>query len=186
MATDYTDYTDFTRAFIREIREIRGLLLLTTLLSDVEFCFVGCKERMSGENKWEERWHPLREEWVIVAAHRQDRPWGGGTVSSEGAAPEYVEDCHLCPGNQRVSGVRNEDYRGIFVFDNDHPCVGPNAPRELPPPAGIYRNRPAEGLARIVCYSPKHNLTLAELEVSEIQDLIAAWRDQYAELGGRP
>src|SRR5207247_1613853 len=77
-------------------------------------------------------------------------------------------------------------YRGIFVFDNDHPCVGPNAPRELPPPAGIYRNRPAEGLARIVCYSPKHNLTLAELEVPEIQDLIAAWRDQYAELGGRP
>jgi UDPglucose--hexose-1-phosphate uridylyltransferase len=145
---------------------------------------------VSGGSKWEERWHPLREEWVIIAAHRQDRPWQGETVggaaSVQAAVPEYVEDCYLCPGNARAGGARNQDYRGIFVFDNDHPCVGPNAPRSLEPPAGIYRNRPAEGLARVVCYSPKHNLTLAELEVSEIEILLVTWRDQYRELGGRP
>jgi UDPglucose--hexose-1-phosphate uridylyltransferase len=141
---------------------------------------------MTGGVNWEQRWHPLREEWVIVAAHRQDRPWRGETVGSQTAAPEYVEDCHFCPGNARIGGARNESYRGIFVFDNDHPCVGPKAPQGLDPAPGIYRNSPANGLSRVVCYSPKHNITLAELEVSAIEDLLATWRDQYAELGARP
>src|SRR5439155_1559518 len=78
---------------------------------------------------WEERWHPLREEWVIVAAHRQDRPWSGETIKYESTMrPPYVEDCYLCPGNRRVSGKINPEYTGVFVFDNDHPCVGMNAP----------------------------------------------------------
>jgi UDPglucose--hexose-1-phosphate uridylyltransferase len=144
---------------------------------------------MSTGSRWEERWHPLREEWVIVAAHRQDRPWSGETVdrlASSGPIPEYVEDCYLCPGNSRIGGRRNENYAGIFVFDNDHPCVGANAPRDLLPPPGIYRSRPADGVARVLCYSPKHNLTLAELEPSEIENLLVAWREQYAELGARP
>jgi UDPglucose--hexose-1-phosphate uridylyltransferase len=140
-------------------------------------------------NAWEQRWHPLREEWVIIAAHRQDRPWHGerltGPQSVPAAVPEYVEDCYLCPGNTRISGARNEDYRGIYVFDNDHPCVGADAPQDIGPPAGIYRNRPASGLARVVCYSPKHNLTLGELAPGEIESLLAAWRDQYIELGSR-
>jgi UDPglucose--hexose-1-phosphate uridylyltransferase len=100
--------------------------------------------------------------------------------------PEYLEDCYFCPGNLRVSGARNQNYRGIYVFDNDHPCVGPNAPQELAPPFGIYRNRPASGLARVVCYIPKHNLTLAELGVPEIEALLKVWQAQYAELGARP
>lgn len=137
--------------------------------------------------KWEQRWHPLREEWVIVAAHRQNRPWSGGEVAgAEVATPPYVPDCYLCPGNARVSGRRNADYAGVFVFDNDHPSVGPDAPTELAAPAGIYRNRPATGVARVVCYSPLHNVTLAELDPGRIEELLGTWRDQYAELGARP
>jgi UDPglucose--hexose-1-phosphate uridylyltransferase len=136
---------------------------------------------------WEERWHPLREEWVIVAAHRQNRPWSGGTVEhDEEPEPDYVADCYLCPGNVRVSGRRNPEYTGVYVFDNDLPCVGAHAPRELEKPAGVYRNRPAEGLARVVCYSPRHSLTLAELEAAEVEDLVRAWQEQYRELGARP
>jgi|SRR5579883_941474 len=141
-------------------------------------------------NKWEERWHPLREEWVIIAAHRQDRPWHGDVIAghpaSKTVSAEYVEDCYLCPGNRRVGGARNEDYRDIFVFDNDHPCVGPSAPSQLAAPPGIYRNRPANGRARVLCYSPKHNVTLAELPLSEIEKLLRAWQAQYAELGADP
>src|ERR671927_393172 len=77
---------------------------------------------------WEERWHPLREEWVIVAAHRQSRPWVGATVAAEEARlPHYDASCYLCPGNARVHGVVNPRYAGIHVFDNDHPCVGADA-----------------------------------------------------------
>lgn len=136
---------------------------------------------------WEERWHPLREEWVIIAAHRQNRPWNGETLEREEAAlPAYLPDCYLCPGNLRVSGKRNENYNGVFVFDNDHPCVGFDAPSELAPPIGIYRNRTATGVARVVCYSPNHSLTLAELELGEIINLLRVWREQYVELGRHP
>ena len=136
---------------------------------------------------WEERWHPLREEWVVIAAHRQDRPWSGSTVTkSAPALPSYVKDCYLCPGNTRVSGEVNPQYDQTYVFDNDHPCVSPAAPATLDTPTGLYQNRPARGIARVVCYSPKHNLTLAELTTDEIQNLLHVWRHQYEELGRQP
>jgi UDPglucose--hexose-1-phosphate uridylyltransferase len=135
---------------------------------------------------WEERWHPLREEWVILAAHRQDRPWSGETVSRPQAElPDFVSDCYLCPGNQRVSGQVNPQYQQTFVFDNDHPCVSEAAPANLSEPLGIYRNRPAQGIARVVCYSPRHNLTLAELSGGEIENLLRVWQEQYLDLGSR-
>src|SRR5439155_21088923 len=87
---------------------------------------------------WEQRWHPLRGEWVIVSSHRGERPWQGERVgrggggAAPGALPPYVQDCYLCPGNLRSSGVRNDRYTGVFVFDNDHPCVGPEAPPSSP------------------------------------------------------
>lgn len=136
---------------------------------------------------WEQRWHPLREEWVVIAAHRQDRPWQGERAAAAPVpAPSYVEDCYFCPRNVRVSGVRNPDYQSVFVFDNDHPCVGMSAPRQLEPPPGIYRNAPALGVARVVSYTPLHNVTLAELPVDSITALLATWRDQYVDLGSRP
>jgi len=135
---------------------------------------------------WEERWHPLREEWVIIAAHRQHRPWNGETLEHDRSElPGYVADCYLCPGNLRVSGNRNENYSGTFVFDNDHPCVGHNAPTDLSRPASLFRNQPARGIARVVCYSPKHNLSLAELESSEIETLLQVWQQQYLDLSSR-
>lgn len=135
---------------------------------------------------WEERWHPLREEWVIVAAHRQNRPWSGEMLESvEKAAPEYVEDCYLCPRNERVGGVHNEDYNSVFVFDNDLPSVGQDAPTDLEQPVGIYKNRPANGLARVICYSPNHSLSLAEIEQKAVEEVIAAWQREYTDLGSR-
>lgn len=135
---------------------------------------------------WEERWHPLREEWVVVAAHRQHRPWSGETIRHAGTpTPDYVADCYLCPGNTRVGGARNDDYMGTFVFDNDLPCVSVDAPASLPEPGGIFRNRPARGSARVVCYSPRHNLTLAELDPSAVDALVSVWQEQYRELGRR-
>ncbi|HST51710.1 MAG TPA: galactose-1-phosphate uridylyltransferase [Pyrinomonadaceae bacterium] len=137
---------------------------------------------------WEERWHPLREEWVVVAAHRQNRPWSGETVaaSTEPQTPSYVHGCYLCPGNSRVSGERNPDYKGVFVFDNDHPCVGADAPEDTTHAQAPYRSRPARGVARVVCYTPRHDLSLAELQPGEVENLVAAWQTQYAELGARP
>ena len=129
---------------------------------------------------WEERWHPLREEWVVIAAHRQDRPWSGDTLESSATSiAEYVSDCYLCPGNSRISGKTNPKYEQIFVFDNDHPSVALDAPVNLTPVTQPYLSRPATGISRVVCYSPLHNVTLAELGNSEIETLL---RDPLADV----
>jgi UDPglucose--hexose-1-phosphate uridylyltransferase len=135
---------------------------------------------------WEERWHPLRREWVIVSSHRDQRPWLGERVA-EGrrALPTYLPDCYLCPGNVRSSGRRNDEYTGVYVFDNDHPCVGPAAPAGLEAAPGFYRNRPARGLARVVCFTPRHDLTLAELPQPRVVEVLAVLQAQYRELGAR-
>ncbi|HUW84048.1 MAG TPA: galactose-1-phosphate uridylyltransferase [Phycisphaerae bacterium] len=135
---------------------------------------------------WEQRWHPLREEWVIVAAHRQDRPWIGQTVGDKATSlPQYDPQCYLCPGNSRVGGRRNPAYETTFVFDNDLPCVGLDAPTDLHPPVGIYQNRPATGIARVVCYSPRHDLTLAQMPAQDIEGVLRVWQEQYVDLGRR-
>jgi UDPglucose--hexose-1-phosphate uridylyltransferase len=136
---------------------------------------------------WEERWHPLRREWVVVAAHRNNRPWNAEQVEhAVRDSPHYLPDCYLCPGNRRVSGAVNEPYRGVFVFDNDHPCVGPEAPRDLPPPPGIYASRPALGVAKVVCYTPRHDLSLAELDSAAIIELMHVWQAEYGRLSALP
>jgi UDPglucose--hexose-1-phosphate uridylyltransferase len=135
---------------------------------------------------WEQRWHPLRREWVIISSHRNERPWQGERVPEAGRPlPAYVPDCYLCPGNLRSSGQRNAQYGGVYVFENDHPCVGPAAPSVPLPPAAVYRNSPATGCARVVCYTSRHDLTLAQLPESEVLALLEALRAQYRELGAR-
>lgn len=136
---------------------------------------------------WEQRWHPLRREWIIVAAHRQDRPWSGKIETVAGPdIPAFDPECFFCPGNARVSGIVNDDYDDVFVFDNDHPCVGVDAPTDLAVPPAPYDASPASGVARVVCYHPRHDLSLGRLGASGMLRLIRCWASQYEELGARP
>ncbi|MFN7929812.1 MAG: galactose-1-phosphate uridylyltransferase [Blastocatellia bacterium] len=135
---------------------------------------------------WEQRWHPLRREWVIVASHRNTRPWSGKTETIATAnAPTYDPNCYLCPGNARVGGAHNPYYVGVYVFTNDHPPTGPHAP-EVYHDDGLYRVIPAHGVCRVVNYSPRHDLTLAELPIEQVVTLLDVWRSEYRLLGTRP
>jgi UDPglucose--hexose-1-phosphate uridylyltransferase len=136
---------------------------------------------------WEQRWHPLRREWVVISSHRDRRPWQGETVG-DARMPrvDYDPGCYLCPGNARVSGTVNPEYRGVFAFDNDHPCVGPDAPEPQSIALGPYESRRADGLSRVVCYSPRHDLSLAELPNHEIVALLEELQRQFRELSARP
>ena len=138
--------------------------------------------------RWEQRWHPLWREWIVYAAHRNTRPWSGVSVQKPPEAPAYDPGCYLCPGNARVHGHRNPEYRDVFIFDNDHPVVGLNAP-EIPAEAdrsGVYRRRPAGGVARVVCYDPRHNVTLSEMPLRKVTPVFLAWREQVRELAQVP
>jgi UDPglucose--hexose-1-phosphate uridylyltransferase len=133
---------------------------------------------------WEQRWHPLRREWVVISSHRNERPWQGGRVAEVARPlPRYVADCYLCPGNVRSSGQRNAQYTDVYVFDNDHPCVGPAAPPATSPAMPIFRATSAVGRARVVCYSPRHDVTLAQLPQTDVLNLLQTLQAQYRELG---
>lgn len=138
--------------------------------------------------KWEKRWHPLREEWVVYAAHRNNRPWTTGTLEREQTtAPEYDPTCYLCPGNGRIHGDVNPDYKGVYVFDNDHPVVGLAAP-EVPEEAtsGLYRKAPAKGIARVVCYDPRHNVTLSDVSDAVVFEVLNALKQETIKLAAVP
>jgi UDPglucose--hexose-1-phosphate uridylyltransferase len=139
---------------------------------------------------WEQRYHPLRDEWVIVAGHRQHRPWQGEQQAERAPArPGYASDCYLCPGNARVHGAKNPSYQGVFAFDNDHPCVATDAPEPEPLPSsgfGVQRAERAVGVSRVVCYSPRHDLSLARLSVPQIVGLLQVWQAEYRALAALP
>lgn len=132
---------------------------------------------------WEMRWHPLRREWVGFAAHRDTRPWQGKRTEEPPPVPAYDPTCYLCPGNTRNRGHGNPDYTGTFVFDNDFPPFGEEAP-EATTGHGLYCAVPAHGRCRVICFHPRHDLTLAEMSVPDIRAVIGTWQEEYRMLGG--
>ena len=143
---------------------------------------------MESGSRWFRRWNPLRGEWVVYAAHRNNRPWQGARPEKTSSAPEYDSGCYLCPGNHRISGTRNADYEGVFVFDNDHPVLGPLAPEagaeNFPHPG--YESGSAFGVSRVICFHPSHNVQLSDLDPSSVSDVFRTFRQQTAEMLARP
>jgi UDPglucose--hexose-1-phosphate uridylyltransferase len=100
--------------------------------------------------------------------------------------PEYDPACYLCPGNERAGGIRNPAYTGTFIFDNDFASLLPEAGLEDTLPAHPLLNSKQElGLCRVVCFSPRHDLTLPELDLPAIENVLSTWAGQSAELGSK-
>jgi UDPglucose--hexose-1-phosphate uridylyltransferase len=132
---------------------------------------------MNTEGKWEKRWHPLREEWVVYSAHRNTRPWQGAPTISSRSMPEYDSTCYLCPGNKRVHGNTNPGYKDIFIFENDHPVVSMRAP-EVQRMQGLYQREKALGLAKVICYDPRHNITLSQMKLEKVVKVFEAFQQE--------
>jgi UDPglucose--hexose-1-phosphate uridylyltransferase len=132
------------------------------------------------------RLNALTNEWVLVSPHRTARPWQGEVGPSKTApAPAYDPECYLCPGNQRAGGVRNPKYSSTFVFDNDFAALKPTTPRDRldVDGAGLLVAESEPGICRVICFSPRHDLTLATMSPPEIEPVVHAWKEQYRELG---
>lgn len=133
------------------------------------------------------RWNPLLEEWILVSPHRAKRPWSGAIEKQhQQSLSTYDEHCYLCPGNSRANGVSNPHYQATYVFDNDFPALMMNSPLEetIHHCNGLVREMPETGLCRVVCFSPKHNLTLAEMDQADIRSVVDVWHQQFNEIGG--
>lgn len=132
------------------------------------------------------RYNPLLDEWVLCSPHRLERPWQGAvTPPAETGLPAYDAGCYLCPGNVRANGQRNPAYGTTFVFDNDYPALLASSDAAG---AGhpLLRVEPATGICRVICFTPRHDLTLAQMPPADIRPVIDTWAQQVGELGARP
>ena len=130
------------------------------------------------------RYNPLLDEWILVSPQRAKRPWQGqNEVISDEKKPEYDETCYLCPGNERINGGTNPKYESCYVFDNDFPALLKNEVSFDLQQEDLFKINPERGINRVICFSPKHNVTLAEMQITEIENVIKVWKEQYLELG---
>jgi UDPglucose--hexose-1-phosphate uridylyltransferase len=146
------------------------------------------------------RYNPLTDSWVLVSPHRSKRPWQGQVEKlPNDDRPEHDPTCYLCAGNIRANGEVNPDYKNVFVFNNDFASLLPD-----PPPSGglnwvndgttegavqedeLFIAKMERGIGRVICFSPKHNLTVPEMDVPAIRKVVDAWIDEYEMLGAKP
>jgi UDPglucose--hexose-1-phosphate uridylyltransferase len=133
------------------------------------------------------RYNPLTREWVLVSPHRTERPWQGRVEDTPpDMLPDYDPGCYLCPGNSRAGGVRNPVYTSTFVFDNDFAALKPGTTTEVSNQQDLLIAEAEPGICRVVCFSPRHDLTLANMRQADVRTVVDTWVDQYTELGANP
>lgn len=135
------------------------------------------------------RLNALTNEWVLVSPHRATRPWQGEVATLQTTAePAYDPTCYLCPGNTRARGIRNPAYSDTFVFENDFAALKLDTPRERldVDSKGLLVAQGEPGICRVICFSPRHDLTLATMAVDAIELVVRTWMEQFRELGEMP
>jgi UDPglucose--hexose-1-phosphate uridylyltransferase len=133
------------------------------------------------------RYNPLSREWVLVSPHRTQRPWQGQVERQPREERQrYDPKCYLCPGNPRAGGAANPQYTRTFVFTNDYSALLPDTPEGEYNESGLLYARSERGICRVVCFSPRHDLTLAEMKRDDICTVVATWIEQYNDLGAHP
>lgn len=132
------------------------------------------------------RYNPLRKSWVLVSPHRTQRPWQGAQEQPQiEQRPHYDPKCYLCPGNTRAQGDVNPVYTETFVFPNDYAAVKqdvPSAPSNTQEDFGgseLFQAEQVTGKCKVICFSPRHDLTLARMTPAQLEVVVGVWQDVY-------
>ena len=129
------------------------------------------------------RYNALTGDWILVSPHRTKRPWQGKQETiSRTPRPAHDPKCYLCAGNERAGGLNNPNYTETYVFDNDFAAILPNLGQTASPDA-LFRSESVEGTCRVICFSPRHDLTLPEMPVPAIRSVVETWAKQTEKLG---
>lgn len=128
----------------------------------------------------------LTGEWVLVSPHRAKRPWQGQNEAvSQEVRPNYDESCYLCAGNTRINGEKNPKYEDVFVFINDFAALQ-NESKPFIFKEGLLEAHSEQGICKVICFSPDHSKSLAQMTVENIQKVVVAWQKEYTSLGAIP
>lgn len=135
------------------------------------------------------RYNPLTDSWVLVSPHRAKRPWlGQQEKPAKPDAPEYDDKCFLCPGNARVTGGSNPKYESTFIFQNDFAAVKTEQPELIQNDKKdslqnrLFKVQSVRGNCFVICFSPKHNVTLPLMSEPELVEVVDAWQKLYTDL----
>ncbi|WP_242919922.1 UDP-glucose--hexose-1-phosphate uridylyltransferase [Pontibacter liquoris] len=130
------------------------------------------------------RYNPLNGEWVLVSPHRAKRPWQGQQEElSPEMRPAYDPGCYLCPTNVRANGEHNPAYTSTYVFDNDFGALQATTPPGGFNKGGLLVAESERGICKVICFSPRHDLTLPQMDVAAIRHVVDVWQQEYEELG---
>jgi UDPglucose--hexose-1-phosphate uridylyltransferase len=130
------------------------------------------------------RYNPLTGEWILVSPHRTKRPWRGQVEKRPpDEKPAYDPGCYLCPRNERAGGARNPDYTSTFVFTNDFQALLPDTHQIREAGHPLLQSQDISGTCRVICFSPRHDLSLPEMELGDIRKVVDVWSEQVIELG---
>lgn len=129
------------------------------------------------------RFNILTGEWVLVSPHRAKRPWQGQNESvSYEKRPTHDPNCYLCAGNTRVNGEKNPDYKDVFVFTNDFAALQSNS-KSFSLDDGLFKAESETGICKVICFSPDHSKSLADMGVDAINKVVKVWQKEYELLG---
>ena len=129
----------------------------------------------------------LTGEWILVSPHRMKRPWQGQTeIAPSLSLPSYEPSCYLCPGNERAGGLVNPAYTHTYVFDNDFAALRTDTPDSTFQSDRFFQSQAETGICRVICFSPRHDLTLARMDLPHVRRVVDLWAEQEEELGGNP
>mgnify|MGYP003634648713 CR=1 FL=1 len=128
------------------------------------------------------RYNILTGEWVLVSPHRAKRPWQGQNeaVSNE-VRPSHDESCYLCAGNKRINGEINPKYKDAFVFTNDFAALQTDS-KSFSVEDGLLKAESEQGICKVICFSPDHSKSLADMDAKDIEKVVFAWQKEYKEL----
>ncbi|MGD2035371.1 MAG: UDP-glucose--hexose-1-phosphate uridylyltransferase [Bacteroidales bacterium] len=130
------------------------------------------------------RYNSLTGEWVLVSPHRAKRPWQGQVEKHEAISlPDYDPECYLCPGNIRAGGKQNPQYTDTFIFVNDFSSLLPDTPSGSIHEDGLFIAESEQGICKVICFSPRHNLTVPKMTTDDIRKVIRVWIDEFRKLG---
>ena len=115
------------------------------------------------------RWHPLREEWVAYATHRQNRTFLPPKEYNPLAPTSNPEFPTELPGG---------DY-DIAVFTNLFASLSLTA---VEAPELIVPTKPGQGHCEVVVFTPNPDTNLGALPLGQVELLVEVWADRYLEI----
>jgi len=121
----------------------------------------------------------------MISARSAGRPWSGAmATAAKQSAPTHDPECYLCPRVERANGSQNPDYKNAFAFDNDFPSLSFEAPEQVTDfsDSPLHRTAPVKGMCRVLCWSQRHDATLATLSDKEMHAVALLWQSEYQQL----